>query len=84
MYCRNHLASVFSLFLLAFNALAYGDQIDLVPATAERIAYYAHMPFRETPFADFRGIYPITAIEARRHKHFRFVYDAGERPVEVT
>jgi hypothetical protein len=69
---------------MAINALAYGDQIDAIPTTAKRVAYYAHMPFRETLFADLRGIYPITAIEAKRLKHFRFVYDARERPVEVS
>ena len=84
MRCRNHLALVLSLFLLAFEAPAYGDQIDAIPITAGRVAYYAHMPFRETPFADLRGIYPITTEQARRHKHFRFVYDAEERPVEVS
>lgn len=49
-----------------------------------RVAYFAHMPFRETPFADLRGIYPITAAQASTSKHFRFVYDAHGRPVEVS
>jgi hypothetical protein len=84
MRFRNHLVPVVALFLLTFEAPAFGDQIDALPTTAERVAYYAHMPFRETPFADLRGIYPITAFEARRHKHFRFVYDAKDRPVEVS
>ena len=49
-----------------------------------RAAYYAHMPFRETPFADLEGIYPLTAEAAREHKHYRFVYDALDRVVEVS
>ena len=84
MHFRNHFTSVFSLFLMAINALAYGDQIDAIPTNAERVAYYAHMPFRETPFADLRGIYPITAKQAEHHKHFKFLYDAEDRPVEVS
>jgi len=72
-----HLTVVFSLFLLVFQAPANGT-------TVESTAYYAHMPFRETPFADLRGIYPITAEQARHHKHFRFLYDAEDRPVEVS
>lgn len=72
-----HLAFVLSIFLLVFQAPAYGSD-------AERTAYYAHIPFRETPFADLRGIYPITEKQARHYNHFRFLYDVEDRPVEVS
>lgn len=42
------------------------------------------MPFRETPFADLRGIYPISAEQSVNYKHYRFVYDALDRPIEVS
>jgi YD repeat-containing protein len=81
---RFHLALILSGFLLALDASALGDQSDVTPSTAMRVAYFAHMPFRETPFADLRGIYPITAAQSGTRKHFRFVYDALGRPIEVS
>jgi len=42
------------------------------------------MPFRETPFADLRGIYPVSAEQSMKHKHYRIVFDAFERPIEVS
>jgi YD repeat-containing protein len=80
----NHVALLLSLFQFAFVASTYGSQFDSTPITAARVAYFAHMPFRETPFADLRGVYPITEEQSRKHKHYRFVYDAQGRPVEVS
>jgi len=45
--------------------------------------YYAHLPFRETPFADIRGIYPISKEKASHYKHFEIRYDQLRRPLEV-
>jgi len=80
----NQFAFPLSLLLFTIVAPTYGSQFDITPITAVRVAYYAHMPFRETPFADLRGIYPITAEQSRKHSHYRFVYDAHGRPVEVS
>ena len=67
--------------LLCLFALSSGAS---TPGPGVRVAYFAHMPFRETPFADLRGIYPISAEQSATHKHYRFVYDALNRPVEVS
>lgn len=45
--------------------------------------HFAHMPFRETPFADLKGIYPISAKLAHTYKHFEITYDQQLRPVEI-
>lgn len=46
--------------------------------------YFAKMPFRETPFADLRGIIPISQEKAKIHKHYRFRYDEFARLIEIS
>lgn len=85
MYRRIHLAFALSLLLLLVTlAPAQGKEPELTTGTAVRVAHYAHMPFRETPFADLRGIYPMTEAETRTRKHYRFAYDSYGRPIEVS
>ena len=70
--------------LLAIITPAVGNAANSTSSISGRVAYYAHMPFRETAFADLRGIYPLTLKQSRHHKHYRFVYDDKDRPVEVS
>jgi len=65
-------------------AAAAANPVSADVAAGGRVGYYAHMPFRETPFADLRGIYPLTAEAAQIHKHYRLVYDTAGRVVEVS
>lgn len=82
--CRRiHLAFALSFLLIAL-APAQGKASNSTTGAAVRVAHYAHMPFRETAFADLRGIYSMTEAESRTRKHYRFVYDASDRPIEVS
>lgn len=57
---------------------------DVVVANDESsVAYFANMPFRETPYADLRGIFPISKTQAQTRKHYRFKYDVQGRVTEV-
>lgn len=49
-----------------------------------KVAYYSQLVFRETPFADLRGAYPISHEGAKSYKHYRFVYDQNDRVIEVS
>jgi YD repeat-containing protein len=84
MQTNTHSTPVLFLCLLASIAPAVGNAVDSTPSISGRVAYYAHMPFRETAFADLRGIYPLTLEQSRHHKHYKFVYDDKDRPVEVS
>ena len=84
MQTNTHSTPVLFVCLLASIAPAVGNAIDSTPSISGRVAYYAHMPFRETAFADLRGIYPLTLEQSRHHKHYKFVYDDKDRPVEVS
>jgi YD repeat-containing protein len=60
-----------------------------VGGAAERIKasfteYYSTLPFRESPFADLRGIHPLTAEQAAARNHFRFEYDGLGRPIRIS
>ena len=84
MRTNTHSTPVLFLCLLASIAPAVGNAVDSTPSISGRVAYYAHMPFRETAFADLRGIYRLTLEQSRHHKHYKFVYDDKDRPVEVS
>ncbi len=84
MQTNTHSTPVIFVCLLASIAPAVGNAVDSTPSISGRVAYYAHMPFRETAFADLRGIYPLTLEQSRHHKHYKFVYDDKDRPVEVS
>ena len=84
MRCGRYLTLLLCLLALTSGATTSGSQFDVTPGIPARVAYFAHMPFRETPFADLRGIYPISAERAMKYMHYRFVYDALERPIEVS
>lgn len=59
------------------------EQADKTESTG-RTAYFAQMPFRESPFADLRGIYPISRQKSDTYNHFRFEFDSQDRPVEIS
>jgi hypothetical protein len=64
------------LFLLTALALASG-------ASAERLQYYRHMVFRESPMEDLRGRHEISAEQAKTTLHHRFRYNDLDRLIEV-
>ncbi len=64
-------------------ALAQPDKLT-VSKGAVSTAYFTALPFRETPFADLKGIHPITRDQARAKNHFRFEYDGEGRLIRVT
>lgn len=51
------------------------------PSGGER--FFVSLAFRESPYADFLGVGPVSPIVAARHNHFRFTYDGEGRPVEI-
>jgi hypothetical protein len=73
-----------ALLLFTIVAPAYGSQFNVPSVTAVRVAYFTQMTFRETPFADLHGIYPIAEEQSKNHNHYRFSYDSLGRPVEVS
>ncbi len=44
---------------------------------------YSQLPFRETPFADLKGIFPISEKLATGRKHYLLTYDSLDRVIEV-
>ncbi|HIB49125.1 MAG TPA: hypothetical protein EYO35_12550 [Flavobacteriaceae bacterium] len=51
---------------------------------AQKMEYYRHLVFRETPYSDVRGIHPIDNETANKEAHYRFVFDAQNRLTEVS
>ena len=46
--------------------------------------YFRHIVFRETPFSQYRGIYPINQQTAKNSAHYKFDYDKQGRVVSVS
>ncbi len=73
------------LLLLLTTNLALASLPKLLPMKkTEHIAYFSTLPFRESPFADLKGIHRISASEAKIRNHYRFEYDEQYRPIRVT
>ncbi|MBL7472038.1 hypothetical protein [Robertkochia sediminum] len=51
---------------------------------AQHTEYYRHLVFRESPYADLRGIHQIDKAKAEAEAHYRFVYDEEEQLIEVS
>ncbi|MCB0492586.1 MAG: hypothetical protein KDC93_09230 [Cyclobacteriaceae bacterium] len=49
-----------------------------------RSAYFAGMPFWESPIVPFQGEYPLTKTEAEKRINTKFDYDAQNRIVQVS
>ncbi|WP_375202251.1 hypothetical protein [Hyphococcus sp.] len=64
-------------------ALAQPEKLK-VSEEAVSTAYFTALPFRESPFADLRGVHPIMRAKAMAQNHFRFEYDGEGRPIRVT
>jgi|GEM_PF-1620784 len=77
---------MFKVFNLALILLAVcpTSQASGNSKQAFRTAYYSQIAFRESPFADLRGLYPINQQLAQSHKHYRFLYDQHDRVIEVS
>jgi len=45
--------------------------------------YFRHLMFRETPWASYRGIYPISSDVPPAFAHYQFDYDAKGRLVRI-
>lgn len=64
-------------FVLTALALLTG------PAWADRLEYYRHLVFRESPMEPLRGRHPLSAEQAQNTLHHRFRYDDQGRLIEV-
>lgn len=53
-------------------------------APAETIRLFSTLAFRESPYADFAGVVPLTAEQAAARNHYRFVYDQEGRIREIS
>ena len=79
---RVFMAKLFLAIVGIFPTTALSETaVDDIDGSVE---YFAHMPFRETAFADLRGIYPMSKERSETYKHYRFVYDNFGRPIEVS
>lgn len=67
------------LVLLIF-AILFGFQ----NVNAQKIEYFRHLVFRETPFSETKGIHKIDRETAQKETHYRFVYDEKNRLIEVS
>lgn len=71
--------NTFKLAFLLLYVLVGSTQV-----YAQKTEYYRHLVFRETPYSDTRGNHPIDKSTAQHEAHYRFVYDAQNRVVEVS
>ena len=51
---------------------------------AERVAYFAALPFRESPFTPLSGTHELSEAQARERNHYRFEYDADNHLIEAS
>lgn len=74
----NHriIATVLLVSIWSHIAMGHPDQ----GITEQR---YSQMPFRETPYADIRGIFPLSESQVQGRKHYIISYDHLHRVIEV-
>jgi len=49
----------------------------------ESSKFFRHLMFRESPYAPYKGIHPISASEAKTSAHYKFDYDSKGRVVAI-
>lgn len=52
-------------------------------STILKQANYRHIMFRETPYASYRGIHPISEMASKNNAHYQFSYDDQGRVNEI-
>ncbi|NMP33122.1 hypothetical protein HII17_16305 [Thalassotalea sp. M1531] len=65
-------------------ALAIANTCMTSHAFAENEKHFRHIMFRETPFAPYRGIYPINEQKSEAVTHYEFKYDDKQRVTQIT
>ena len=70
----------FLYLCLLLSLLGFSTQLQ---AQSTRTAYYAIMPFWESPYVPFKGAYPISEKVAETRIHLRLVYDQQNRVSEA-
>ncbi len=45
--------------------------------------FFRHLKFRETPYSEYQGIYPIDKKQAKKTAHYRFEYDEKNRVTSI-
>ncbi len=50
---------------------------------ASKSEFFRHIMFRESPFAPYKGIYPIDKKQANKVAHYRFDYDKQGRVISI-
>lgn len=74
----NHRIILTVLLVSIWSHIAVGH-----PDQATTEQRYSQMPFRETPYADIKGIFPLSESQAQGRKHYIISYDHLHRVVEV-
>lgn len=77
MTIRQHMISAI-LAISAWNTMALPQQ-----NSASFETKYSQLPFRETPFADIKGIFPLTEAQAQNRKHYVLRHDGLGRVTEM-
>lgn len=73
------IALVLSIILIASSSFAQSLQ----NTSSGESEYFRHLMFRESPYAPYKGIYPISQQEAAKAAHYRFDYDKKGRVVSI-
>lgn len=73
------MGSAFSL-----SAQRTGSASEVLHNTTQQQQYFRHIMFRETPWASYRGIYPVSASNNPDFAHYEFNYDELGRITEVS
>jgi YD repeat-containing protein len=78
------LAGVSGLFSLVFAPQIWAQQALPVLPDTQHVRYFSNIAFRETPFSNISGVYPIGPIEAASQNHYRFEYDGQGRIIRAS
>ena len=74
-------AGLFCALLLVISCSNAQDNAQTVD---QQTKYFRHLVFRESLYPDYKGIYPLSEVEAKLYNHYRFVFDEQNRVTEVS
>ena len=72
------------LLLSAPGVLAIDSNLTLEGKKIALSQYFSTLPVRESPYADWRGVHPLSEAQSKVINHYRFDYDQQQRLIQIS
>lgn len=76
--------SMLILAIIAMTNIGYANNTNTLNLKEVKYKYFYNLPFRESPYMPFKGIYKTSKGKAQKRNHYRFGYDKKGRIIELS